>query len=91
MNTIALLESKIKELTSRIQTAIIMMLIILAVEFMAFLSGFSFAYDKANQMMIVIHAIGCTVTAFFVLDSWHYKTSWYLFSFFGYDDVILIS
>ena len=45
------------------------------------LGGFSIFRSGVSMFYILMHFVGCVMLSFFITESWHYVTYWYIFAF----------
>lgn len=61
------------------------------VHFIDLVCGFSLFLSRFNASHIVLHFCGCVLMCWFILEEWHYRSYWYIWTFFNLLPTILES
>ena len=65
----------------RLSLALYISLGFLGLEMFGMLGGFSIFRSGVSMFYILMHFVGCVMLSFFITESWHYVTYWYIFAF----------
>ena len=65
----------------RLSLALYISLGFLGLEMFGMLGGFSIFRSGVSLFYILMHFVGCVMLSFFITESWHYVTYWYIFAF----------
>ena len=68
-------------LCRRLSLALYISLGFLGLEMFGMLGGFSIFRSGVSMFYILMHFVGCVMLSFFITESWHYVTYWYIFAF----------
>lgn len=69
--------------TSSLSAALVLTLVCLAVEFVGLFGGFTMFFNRLNFCHMVLHFFGGTLTAWYLLDVWGYKSYWWIWGVFS--------
>eukprot|EP00474_Spongospora_subterranea_P009099 CRZ09557.1 hypothetical protein [Spongospora subterranea] len=67
-----------RQVESEFDAAIWICIACFIIEYIALFSGVSIMKNAQNGFLSCLHLLGTVLLSWFILDSWHYKSFWYL-------------